>query len=350
MSTQIQSESKSDEFNPNDVAFGDGIYGLPFTTETAAQVIIPVPWEATVSYRQGTALGPAAILKASRQVDLYDPDVVDAWKFGLAIDELPSELVELNRETRRDAEQQLANLESGVDQPELLERINKNCERMNAWVRARAHHFLEQGKLVYAIGGDHSTPLGLIQELAKRGEFGILHFDAHADLRDAYEGFEFSHASIMFNVIKLDNVRKLVQVGIRDYCEEEVALVKNSSNRIEMFTDRDIKARQFDGESWRSICHSIIKNLPQRVYVSFDVDGLDPKLCPNTGTPVPGGLEFEQSLFLIRQVVASGRSIIGFDLNEVAPGEDEWDACVGARLVYRMANLAAMSNKLGKIV
>jgi agmatinase len=85
--------------------------------------------------------------------------------------------------------------------------------------------------------------------------------------------------------------------------------------------------------------------------VSFDVDGLDPKLCPNTGTPVPGGLDFEQAIFLIKQVVASGRTIIGFDVNEVAPGsEDEWDACVGARLVYRIANLTALSNKLKPLV
>ena len=346
MSTQI----KAEPFNPNDVAFGDGIYGLPFTVENAQQVIIPVPWEATVSYRQGTASGPGAILAASRQVDLYDPDCKDAWKLGLAMSDLPQELIALNKITRADAEKHLANLEGGVEQPELLERINKNCEQMNAWVAEKADYFLEQGKLVYLIGGDHSTPLGLITELAKRGEFGILHFDAHADLRDAYEGFKYSHASIMFNAIKLENVRKLVQVGIRDYCEEEVKLVQGSGNRIEMFTDRELSLRKFNGESWSAICRSIIKDLPQRVYVSFDIDGLDPKLCPNTGTPVPGGFEFEQAIYLVRHVVESGRKIIGLDVNEVAPGEDEWDACVGARLLYRIANLAARSNELSPIM
>jgi agmatinase len=341
---------KSEPFNPNNLAVGDGVYGLPFNVHTASQVIIPVPWEATVSYRQGTAAGPEAILQASRQVDLYDADVVDAWKLGLAIDDIADELTRLNEETRRDAKQHLANLEAGVTNESLLERINANCERMNKWVRDRARHFLDNGKFVYLVGGDHSTPLGLIQELAARGEFGILHFDAHADLRDAYEGFEYSHASIMFNVMKLQNVLKLVQVGIRDYCEDEVTLVGQSKGRIEMFTDREIKSRQFEGDSWRTICDSIIRNLPQRVYVSFDVDGLDPKLCPNTGTPVPGGLDFEQALFLVKKVVKRGRTIIGFDVNEVAPGEDEWDACVGARLVYRIANLAALSNKLQPVV
>ena len=346
MSTQLRTETP-ETFNPNDVAFGDGMYGLPFTIENAPQVIIPVPWEATVSYRQGTAQGPQAILQASRQVDLFDPDVVDAWKLGLALAPFPQELLELNEQTRQDVEQHLSNLESGVTKPELLERIDANCERMNAYVREQAKRFLDQGKLVYAVGGDHSTPLGLIEELSKRTEFGILHFDAHADLRDAYEGFKYSHASIMFNVMKLANVTKLVQVGIRDYCEDEVNLVAESNGRIAMFTDREIKNRQFGGESWKAICQSIVEKLPQKVYVSFDVDGLDPKLCPNTGTPVPGGLEFEQSLFLVKQVVDSGRTIVGFDLNEVAPGaEDEWDACVGARLFYRIANLAALSNKL----
>jgi len=346
MSTQLQTEA----FNPNDFACGDGIYGLPFTTENAAQVIIPVPWEATVSYRQGTAGGPAAILQASKQVDLFDADVHDAWKLGLALDVISTELVELNELTRQDVELHLENLVNGVQQPELLKRINNNCQRMNTYVRQRASHFLDRGKLVYAMGGDHSTPLGLLQELAKRTSFGILHFDAHADLRDAYEGFEFSHASIMFNVMKLPNVTKLVQVGIRDYCEDEVNLVANSQERIVMFTDRDLKAKQFVGSSWREICQDIVAKLPQQVYVSFDVDGLDPKLCPNTGTPVPGGLEFEQAIFLVKEVVSSGRTIIGFDLNEVAPGaDDEWDACVGARLFYRLANLAALSNKLSPL-
>lgn len=346
MSTQLQTEA----FNPNDFACGEGIYGLPFTSETASQVIIPVPWEATVSYRQGTAHGPSAILEASKQVDLFDADVHDAWKMGLALDVLSAELVELNEKTRQDAEIHLANLFDGVKDQELLGRINANCERMNEYVRQRANHFLDRGKLVYLIGGDHSTPLGLLQELAKRTSFGILHFDAHADLRDAYEGFEFSHASIMFNVMKLPNVTKLVQVGIRDYCEDEVNLVQNSQERIVMYTDRELKSRQFSGQKWHEVCKEIVAKLPQQVYVSFDIDGLDPKLCPNTGTPVPGGLEFEESLYLVKEVVASGRTIIGFDLNEVAPGaEDEWDACVGARLFYRIANLAALSNKLSPL-
>jgi agmatinase len=344
------------EFDPNAAARNDaGIFGLPFTVTTARQVIIPVPWEATVSYRDGTARGPAAILKASMQVDLYDSDAPDAWKAGIAMDEYPTEIEALNYAARNDAQRYLRMLERG-DTPEekprmgqYLGKVNSACEEMNRYVQARAAKYLKQGKLVSLIGGDHSTPLGLFRELGNHhDEFGILHFDAHADLRDAYEGFKYSHASIMFNVLEIASMKKLVQVGIRDVCEAEVDIVRESRGRVLCSYDRDIKTRMYEGETWREICNELIAPLPKKVYVSFDVDGLDPKLCPNTGTPVPGGLEFEQSLFLVLQLVRSGRQIIGFDVNEVAPSKDEsdeWDANVGARLLYRLASLAALSNK-----
>lgn len=342
------------DFNPNAIAQKDaGIFGLPFTTASAKQVIIPVPWEVTVSYRAGTALGPQAIYDASAQVDLFDADVENAWKAGLAMDAISEELQALNGKHRVFAEQYISLLEDGetpesnAEMSKLLKQINDACARMNEIVEARAAELIEQGKLVSLIGGDHSTPLGLMRALGKKHEeFGILHIDAHADLRDAYEGFKYSHASIMFNVLEVPSMSKLVQVGIRDYCEEEALLVSDSRGRIVSFYDRDIKESLYDGKSWKSVCTEIVEGLPEKVYVSFDVDGLDPKLCPNTGTPVPGGLEFEQSLYLVREVVRSGRTIIGFDINEVAPGEDEFDAIVGARLLYRIANLAALSNKI----
>lgn len=343
------------QFDPNALAHKDaGIYGLPFTTATAKQIILPVPWEVTVSYRTGTAHGPSAIFAAAAQVDLYDPDVPDAWKAGLAMEEIPERLVGLNDSLREKAERYLELLAAGEtpekqkEMRELLKEIESGCETMNGWVQERAAHFLDQGKVVSLIGGDHSSPLGLFRELGKRyPEFGILHFDAHSDLRDAYEGFKYSHASIMFNALDIKSMKKLVQVGIRDYCEEEAQLIKDSHGRIIAFYDRDLQNRLFDGNSWREICDEIVAQLPQNVYVSFDVDGLDPKLCPNTGTPVPGGLEFEQALYLVRRVSRSGRKLIGFDVNEVAPGEeDEWDANVGARLVWRLANLVALSQNL----
>jgi agmatinase len=186
----------------------------------------------------------------------------------------------------------------------------------------------------------------MMQALAEKfGEFSVLQIDAHADLRNAYEGFEFSHASIMFNALKIKEVKKLVQVGIRDYCEEELNLINNSNGRIKTFFDRDIKYAQYTGDSWDRICNRIINELPENIYLSFDIDGLDPKLCPNTGTPVAGGFEAEQVLFLLEKIVKSGRKIIAFDLNEVAPGPEgnDWDANVAARLIYRITNLVALS-------
>lgn len=334
------------EFDPNAAATGDGIFGLPFTLTDAAQIILPVPWDATVSYRKGTSHGPKAILSASKQVDLYDPDVKDAWKFGIAMDDISGLIGELNGHARGNVESYAQMPEERDRENEILAQINSDCRQMNTWVRNRSRHFLDQGKLVYAIGGDHSVPLGLIEELASRERFGILHLDAHADLRVAYEGFEYSHASIMYNVSKLANVTKIVQVGIRDLCEEEAQLIESSNGRIVMFGDRELQSRFFNGETWHAICQVIVQNLPSHVYVSFDIDGLDPQFCPNTGTPVPGGLQYEQALYLIREIVWSGRTIIGFDLCEVTPGADEWDAIVGARLLHRMANLAAFSNGL----
>jgi agmatinase len=342
-------------FDPNGLAQKDSnIFGLPFTPETAQQVIIPVPWEVTVSYNAGTASGPDAIFEASKQVDLFDMDVKDAWKLGLAMLEVPSSLRDLNNKIRTTAEQYISLLEDGKDAESdpacahLLEEINEGCEVMNAWVFDQANQLLAKDKLVALIGGDHSTPLGLLKALAtKYPQFGILHFDAHADLRDAYEGFKYSHASIMFNALEVKAIKRIVQVGIRDFCEQEYELVENSGGRLVSFYDRVIKERQSEGESWKEIADDIVSHLPEVVYVSFDVDGLDPKLCPNTGTPVPGGLEFEQAIYVVKRLAESGKTIIGFDVNEVAPGQDdEWDANVGARLVYRLANLAAFSNCL----
>jgi agmatinase len=348
---------KIKNFNPNDIGNKNaGMYGLPFTQDECEIQIIPVPWEVTVSYATGTAEGPHAILDASYQVDLYDPFVPEAWKMGIFLDDFEESVNFKSYSLRKKAEHYLKFLAEGetpeehfnFDAGTILTEINEECRVMNAWVKQRSLHFLNQNKTVGLLGGDHSTPLGMMQALAEKfGNFGVLQIDAHADLRDAYEGFEFSHASIMFNALKIKELTKLVQVGIRDYCEEELNLINNSNGRITTFFDRDIKQSQYNGESWSAICDKIISTLPDKVYLSFDIDGLDPKLCPHTGTPVAGGFEVEQILFLLEKIVKSGKQILAFDLNEVAPGpddSDDWDANVAARLLYRIANLVARSN------
>jgi agmatinase len=343
---------KISQFDPN--ALGDTnntIYGLPFTCEDANLVIIPVPWDVTVSYSAGTSDGPAAVFDASFQVDLYDPLVEDAWKSGIAMDKINEDVKSKGLNLREKAETYIELLTEGenpADNPEMqsmLDEINLGCREMTQWVKTESLRYLNQNKFVALLGGDHSTPLGLIQALAEKYEsFGILHIDAHADLREAYEGFEFSHASIMFNSLKLNQISKLVQAGIRDYCQDEVNLIQ-SDIRIKTFFDRDLKHQLYEGKTWSDLSAEIISHLPHHVYLSIDIDGMDPKLCPNTGTPVPGGFEYEQLIYLIEKLAQSQRQIIGFDLNEIAPGTDEWDANVGARILYRLANLSILSNQ-----
>lgn len=337
-------------FDPNSVGLkSNNIFGLPFREDESELVLLPVPWEVTVSYRQGTARGPENVFDASMQVDLYDPDVVDGWKKGFYMLPVDKNIRKKSDYLRQCAELIISCLIDGGEVckneqlSDKLEEVNNGGKMLTNWVYEMTHNLLKEGKKVGLIGGDHSTPLGFVKALAGIHEsFGILQIDAHADLREAYEGFIYSHASIMYNVLKeVAGVEKLVQVGIRDYCDEELDLVNQSNGRVKTFFDKDIKARQYEGETWKQICNDIINALPQKVYISFDIDGLDPKLCPNTGTPVPGGFEVEQIFYLFKQLHASGREIIGFDLNEVSCGEhsaDGIDAIVGARVLYKLCN------------
>ena len=196
------------------------------------------------------------------------------------------------------------------------------------------------------LGGDHSTPFGYIKAIAERyPDFAILQIDAHCDLREAYEGFVYSHASIMYNVLKeIGEVKKLVQVGIRDFCDEELNYIHNSDSRVVTFFDKVIKERQYEGETWKNIVDDIVSHLPEHVFVSFDIDGMDPKLCPHTGTPVPGGFEVEQIFYLLKKVHQAGKRIIGFDLNETGVSANEWDENVSARILYKLCSLLAATN------
>jgi agmatinase len=337
-------------FDPNaPAAPGSGIYGLPFTEETASVVLVPVPWEVTTSYGGGTSRGPSAILEASRQVDLYDLDVEKPYEPGIFMLSEAEEIARWNEEGRALAEPILA--AGGVAETEelcaALARVNELCGKLNERVAAETERLLAAGKIVGIVGGDHAVPLGAIEVMAKRRPgLGVLHFDAHSDTRRAYEGFSFSHASIMHNVLeRAAGVSKLVQVGIRDVCEEEIEYVRGQGERVRVFFDRDVARRRLEGEAFAKVSREIVEALPKEVWVSLDIDGLDPRYCPHTGTPVPGGLDLSEAVYLLGAVVRSGRTIVGFDLNEVAPGPDgdEWDANVGARLLYKLSAFALAS-------
>lgn len=324
-------------FDPNDAACCDGMFGLPHEPDDARVVLIPVPFDATTSYRQGTADGPQTILEASWQVDLRDVETGDPWREGIAMLPEPEVIVRLNDEARGLAAP-IQEQEDDEPDPEALARINEIGARVTTWVGEQAARWLDQGKIVGVVGGDHASPLGAILTLAKRHPgMGILHIDAHADLRVAYQGFTYSHASIMHNVLeRAPEVAVLAQVGVRDLCGAEMDVIQKS-DRLRCWYDANLFRERFEGRSFASQVEEIVSALPNEVYVSFDIDGLDPSLCPGTGTPVPGGLSFQEASYLIGAVARSGRRIVGFDLCEVAPDEPGGiDGIVGARMLYKL--------------
>ena len=336
------------DFDPNGPGIKNNLFGLPFTKGSAKVIVVPVPWEVTVSYRAGTAQGPEAVLNASSQIDLFHREIKDIWKLGIVMNPIPRELYEENKILRDLAESHIQCLENRTDTEAnmiITDKINVACENLNIYVKNTCSRLMRDGKLVGILGGDHSTPLGFIRALAEKYDrFGILQIDAHADMRKAYEGFQYSHGSIMYNALKLPAVGKIVQVGIRDFCEEEMQMMQRAGGRVKTFFDTAIKEAHFRGKNWATQCDEIIKELPDMVYISFDIDGLNPKLCPHTGTPVPGGFELEQVAYLLKQTVKAGKKIIGFDLCEVAPGHGEWDANVGARVLWELCNWMGVSH------
>lgn len=338
-------------FNPNDPATaGTNIFGLPFTEENAKLILIPIPWEVTVSYRTGTAKGPEKIIQASMQVDLFDPEYKDQWKKGIACIQEEEEIIELNNIHRELAEKILDDLYEGRElNQNNLKQVNEASEKLNTWLKNISSNYLNQNKKVGLIGGDHSTPFGYVKALAKKySNFGILQIDAHADLRKAYEDFTYSHASIMYNILEeIPEVKKLVQVGIRDYCDEEYLYIKENEKRIKTFFDKEIKENLYNGKNWNNITEEIIASLPENIYISFDIDGLKPYLCPNTGTPVPGGFELEEIFYLFEKLNKAEKNIIGFDLNETANDgseEDTIDTITAARIVYKLSNIFLSQN------
>ncbi len=354
-------------FDPNSSPTADsGIFGLPFTAAESQLHLIPVPWEVTTSYGDGASLGPRAIFEASRQVDLFDIETGNAYQNGYYMQPISDEILKKNEVNKAKARRLLAGLENSTQDgashanekahsahQNLLKEVNTASHELNEWVYAQAVSILAQNKIAALIGGDHSTPFGLMRALNEKyeGNFGILHIDAHADLRDAYQGYQFSHASIMHNVCEMIRPKKLVQVGIRDFCEEEFNYIQAHSDRLITYFDPILKRRLNRGENWQGLCSEMVSHLPENVYISLDIDGLAPDLCPNTGTPVPGGLSFDQALMLFSTVAESGRKIVGFDLNEVAPGEDEedeWDGNVGARLLFKLCGWTMVTNGLSK--
>ena len=341
------------DFDPNAASNPtNNIYGFPITEEEARVVILPVPWEVTVSNTAGTARAVEHIFKASMQVDVFDSDYPDTWRQGYYLRPADKKILLKSDYLRKEAELYIDYISRGEElnknafMCKSLKDINEGGAYLNEWVYEQTKGLMKKGKLVALLGGDHSISYGYLKSIAeKHGEFGVLQIDSHCDLRKSYENFIYSHASIKYNALEeIPQIQKLIQVGTRDYAHVEWDYARNSNGRVVTFFDQQIKERQFEGATWQQITDDIISQLPQKIYLSFDIDGLDPKHAPNTGTPVPGGFEPEQIFYLLKKMKESGRQLIGFDLVEVGVGDSCVDPNVGARVLLKLCNVLAASN------
>jgi agmatinase len=290
------------EYLPAAASFLDPVRADADQPASARAVIVPFGLEASVSYGAGTAAGPAAILKASQQLELYDD--------------------ELGRE---------AYLDYGVAvlrEPAIATPIAAALEQVQSLVEA----VLAAGKFPLVLGGEHSLTAGAIRPLLARHEdLVVLQFDAHADLRDGYLGEPYSHAAAMRRVLDHAGV-SLIQVGLRSVAATEAAYMDQHRDRISVYWAKDQATWDIDG---------LVQQLSGRpLYVSFDIDALDAAVMPATGTPTPGGLGYWQALALLRRACTAGR-VVGADLVEFAPiaSLHAYDYTAAA-LAYKLLNYA----------
>lgn len=263
-------------------------------------VVIPFAYEATLSYGKGARFGPRAIILASQEVEWFDEDLEnETYKIG----------IHTTKNIKPAKKQAFANLSKKVKE------------------------VVFQDKLPVILGGEHTTTYGgLLGVAEKYKDFSILHFDAHSDLRDIYEGNKFSHACVMRRALEIEQVKSIVQVGIRNVSSEatdgrEFGFIKNNKNKIKIFWARD-------KDKWN--IKNILKSLGKNVYISFDVDVLDPSIMPSTGTPEPGGLLWYETVNILKQVFKE-KNVIGLDVVELSPIKNfvAPDFTI-AKLIYKM--------------
>jgi len=272
--------------------------------ETAKVVLLPVPYEGTVSYGKGTAKGPQAIIDASKYIELYD-DELDRECHAIGIGTLP-------------------NL-----------KAEETPQQMHEAIYNRSKQLLADGKFVVMLGGEHSISSGLARAYKEKyNDLSVLQIDAHTDLRDEYEGSRYSHASVMARIIEF---APLTQVGIRsmDITEKKY----REDERTKIFFARDLMTNN----TWME---DVVQRLSEHVFITIDVDGLDPSIMSATGTPEPGGLSWYQVINLFKKV-AKNKTIVGFDIVELAPNEHS-RACdfTAAKLVYKLLNYTFFKDKL----
>ena len=312
------------------------LFGLDTPPSEALVWVTALPFDATASGRRGTAAAPAAILEASADVDLFDLAFGPAWEAGLAWLGAPDNLEELNAE----AGELVRELRAGSGGASARRRVDAIGAHVASLAEVAVRDAHRACRIPAIVGGDHSVSLGAMAAAADLVEdgLGVLHIDAHADMRAVYEGFRFSHASVFHELMRRTPApAALVQVGLRDVGRREWEQVEAHPG-VHAWPDHVLGARLAAGDLLEEIVDDILAPLPRDVWISLDVDGLDPSLCPHTGTPVPGGLGWRDVDYLLQRLVDDHHRIVGFDLVEVAP--EPWDAAVGARLLFKLCGAA----------
>lgn len=325
------------------------LFGWERSQAESELVIIPAPWEPTTSFKGGTSASPGLIRIASHQMDYFHEVYgYEPYAKGIFYQDVDPQIEGLHAKALKLCDFVQTTLAENVDADVSKEQqeMNELSDKFNHIIYSHAKEILNQGKTPALFGGDHSTPYGVLKALSEKyDQWCVLHVDAHLDLRVAYQGFNHSHASIMYNTSKLPNPPKsLVHVGVRDFSQSEYKYARSNGHKV--WTDRKLKTLEFENQSWDQIIDQILQPLSKNVYISFDIDGLDPNLCPGTGTPVPGGLSYGNACRLIEKL-AQRTNIIGFDLVEVASPEqdpEDWNCNVGARLLFELC-LATLSTK-----
>jgi len=276
-------------------------------------VILPLPYEHSVSYGKGTSAGPAEILKASAFVEFYDDEFENELCFNEKI-----------------ATVEPVDFDGKVDR-EALDLI-----------RSKVTGLLDMGKFVVSVGGEHTISIGAIEaHFSKYPYMSILHFDAHSDLRTDYENSPYSHACFMARVTDFFPNERITQVGIRAQCKEEAGFIKEK--KIKTFYSSAIR-RGIYGKNW---VESVVNTLGDNVYISFDLDSFDPSVMPSTGTPEPDGFLYNEALEIFRALHSKGKKIIGFDVVELAPIEHlHHPNLTAARLIYKILNFAFPPEKI----
>ncbi|MBR2962144.1 MAG: arginase family protein [Alistipes sp.] len=323
------------------------------TTDEAPLVLVSAPWAVTSAGGHGSVYAPDAIIDSSNRVGLYDAVAEISIEGEVATAPINYDLQELSQQLGNDAAKILTHVEDGgslssdyfVDK---IRRVNNGFLEMHAAIEEQVSRYIEQGKIVGTIGGDHSTSFGAIRAAARHyKDLGILFVDAHCDLRQKGSIFDYSHHSVARNIIEeIPQVSRLVEVGVRDISANDIKYIAEC-DRIKLFCADTMAAERFAGRSWSDVCDEVVEQLPELVYISFDIDALSPECCPHTKQPVAGGLNFDMAVCLINRVTQSGRRIVGFDLTEIVPvSESNVDANVGARLLTKLCATSLKSNKI----